>query len=114
MWNWIADQYENGSEKSASTLKRWYCELNELDLINDCFCCQWATYIVYSADLDDPYTCDFCPINFSNIGTVTCNEDTSPYAKLIDEYTDNPLSSKEKAELARQIANLPERVEEQD
>lgn len=97
MWNWIADEIEKEKEVlKISNLKRIYCGDNDLHLLADCFCCEYNGNI---------WRCNQCPLTWGEFNTC-CPSDklTGMYDRVV-----NTLTWQEQAELARQIANLPER-----
>lgn len=95
MWNWIVDEIER--KKCLSDiflLKQNYCCKNNFTLENYCFCCEYTKHSI---------KCTRCPLDW--IETSDCYVDTnSLYHKVLTSR-----SWKEQADLARQIANLPER-----
>lgn len=99
MWNWIADEIERGKYVCIiRELKFFYCIANNLILRQNCFCCEYNSGY---------YDCSRCPLDW--IETLHCcdNED-SLYNRVKDADT-----WQEQADLARQIANLPERKDEE-
>ena len=111
MWNWIADQLENPeAQKSVYDLKEEYCIRNNINILSHCFCCQYD-----SIEFFNDYNvkkCSNCPLKWG-----TENEYEDYYCEQEDGLwiTANNLSKlnrfKEAAEVARQIANLPEKEE---
>lgn len=97
MWNWIADRIERKKRRVyISDLKKIYCRENNLLLRHSCFCCEYSD--------DDDCDCEKCPVDW--IKTKHCNDgEKSLYKLVLCAYT-----WRNQAELARQIANLPERV----
>ena len=105
MWNWIADQLENGVTEEIWTLKKRYCKENELSLMHDCFCCEYN---------DNFRKCDDCPLLWGA-------EEYQDTTFCVPEYDDNGVSwwkanshsmneeYAEAAKISRQIANLPEK-----
>lgn len=101
MWNWIANRIEEEQMyQDIADLKKEYCNQNNVFIRNDCFCCEYTKYI-----------CDYCPIEWKS---------EVEYFMCLDKYEDNDYKGlyglccdesdwKEQAELARKIANLPER-----
>lgn len=93
MWNWIADQYEQGSENHVSELKDTYLKLNDFyGIAMNCFCCEY--------DNQNEGSCIDCPLTWSN---GLCFNDGSEYDRIT-----SILNFKERAIIAKQIANLPE------
>lgn len=109
MWNWIADQYKEGSKRTVWDLKETFCFKNGIDdLINDCFCCDYASN--YSSDNCTP-ECGKCPIVWNRLNNHHCYCDSkyALYRKIVD-LTEESCSiddTKKAEELARKIANLP-------
>lgn len=62
MWNWIAEQYENGSEETVEYLKDAYCEINNYDAYCNCFCCEYAMY----KNEESSIRCASCPLIWGN------------------------------------------------
>lgn len=121
MWNWIAEQYRAGEtvlEELGHTcvvdLKYSYINrfCNE-PIMNGCFCCAYA-----SEEFDrtiNGCTCDFCPIDWgSEVKAFMCID---RYEEDDEEGIYNELQATSTyshdydrmAELAEEIANLPER-----
>ena len=110
MWNWIADQHENG-ELSAD-LKAKYIEVffPGESILHHCFCCE------YSRLSDNLFSCDSCPFNWGEnlgINSHMCidkyyeDDACGLYSLWLDEVVyGNPINAKI---LAREIADLPER-----
>lgn len=109
MWNWIADQYKAGSKKFVLDLKETFCFKNGIDdLINDCFCCDYASN--YSSD-NCPPKCGKCPIVWGYLigHHFYCESKYALYRKMVD-LTEDGCSIDDTniaEELARKIANLP-------
>lgn len=97
MWNWIADEIER--RKCICNIAEWkrrYCNENSLDLLCNCFCCEYTD----SKHNDD---CSLCPLDWGI--TKTCNHSKQSLFKRVLSCT----TWQEQADLAKQIANLPER-----
>ena len=127
MWNWIADQYEEGRAAAIYELKSEYMgeymeetELEERPFHN-CFCCEYASEKVDSMissakDIASvPHRCMQCPVIW---GTelkshfFACEHSLSAYQRLkeeSDKFNKLDVDSELCARLARAIANLPER-----
>lgn len=113
MWNWIADKYKNGRKESISDLKREYCDKNNLSIYSDCFCCEYDS----KHDNNDlSKLCKNCPIRWGSEGYVDnrycldrfeINDDGGLYMRA--SMHSNNEHYKRAEELARKIANLPER-----
>lgn len=121
MWNWIADQYKKCSKADVSNLKRIYLHEKNMEGIHGhCFLCNYAgnnesSYGNYA------FNCDQCLLQWpvpedSNIEDGYCvdkynlNDNYGLYGMLEEGYNENGsrLTFKEKENIARQIANLPE------
>lgn len=97
MWNWIADEIEKRKcECDIPLFKQCYCCENKLTLISNCFCCE------YNVGIKE---CLKCPLDWIETSHC-CDNDNSLYCKLTHSE-----SWQEQVDLARQIANLPERVD---
>ncbi|MGN0464924.1 MAG: hypothetical protein ACI4F9_01075 [Lachnospiraceae bacterium] len=106
MWYWIADQYESGQCECPYLMKDRYIRTLGIGYVeNKCFCCEY----VFIEEYGD---CNKCPINFG-YGDCACDRNVeSPYRKLCDcwfGFSGEDRNTKYMAELARQIASLPER-----
>lgn len=122
MWNWIADQYEKRSREDIGNLKRMYlCENNMIGIYGGCFLCNYAGNNDSSFG-NYAFNCDQCLLEWpvpedSNIEDGYCvdkynlNDNYGLYGMLEEGYSEsgNRLVFKEKENIARQIANLPER-----
>ena len=98
MWNWIADKIEREERRVyISDLKKNYCRENNVVLHNRCFCCEYSIYFDLS--------CEKCPVDWIKTKHC-CDNEKSLYNLVI-----NASTWQEQAELARTIANLPERVD---
>ena len=123
MWNWIADQYEQGYADSVMYLKTRYLEQYEHGkwcyITNKCFCCRYDT--TKRAEIDcRGRRCCCCPIQWkSNVNQYMCcdhfeiGDELGLYSYLCilsdQSMADHMADHKELAKLAREIANLPER-----
>lgn len=110
MWKWIA---EETLKREKKVFKGEYLSLlynNQYkydDIHNDCFCCEYVSQFTndegfcceYELQLSDP--CSICPITWC--GGCCCGEN-GLYTKF-----GHANSSKESAEIARIISELPER-----
>lgn len=130
MWNWIAEQYENGSEEHIEVLKDKFIELKHHNYIYcDCYCCEYADNesLINTHD----HRCYSCPVVWGN------EKEANEYYKTKVTPLDKPyycmgysnldglfgkirdltesyiveLKRKEVVELAKQIANLEERID---
>lgn len=106
MWNWIADQLENGVVEEVYQLKRRYCKENGFDLMNDCFCCEYNHHF---------HNCAHCPLIWGSeeFQRNTYCEPEFGESISISWWKANCHSRNEEyaeaAIIARQIANLPEK-----
>lgn len=112
MWNWIAEQYRNGSKEAICLLKSRYIakHTSYTKIKHYCFCCEYNQQ-------ENGIACEKCPINFGE-GKYSCEtNENSPYEKLL-KYSDfdycESKDSNYMAELALQVANLPEREEDEE
>lgn len=119
MWNWIADHIEKeGCAQYIPHLKSnfVYKKFPGVYIKNDCFCCHYAE----SQSINKDNTmCENCPLDWGNPyrkNYFDCEKKYVPKNKDSDEnglyehchyLEDN--NWKHQAELARRIANLPER-----
>lgn len=112
MWNWIADQYENGRVEDIRGMKQEYIEETEYRelILHNCFCCEYAVQ-KRSGD----YRCIDCPVTWETEvyrKFFPCEHFLSAYQKLKDEsckFDKCDVDSELCARFAREIANLPER-----
>lgn len=109
MWNWIAEQLENGVESNVSQLKNKYCKASGVHLLDDCFCCNYARIIKGDG-------CQSCPILWGSekcSNRFYCEYDESGNVNKGLWWTAQQKSLnhnyKEAAVIAKQIANLPEK-----
>lgn len=110
MWNWIADFIEQVCEVvRIDILKESYCEKRKINLIHDCFCCQYDHN--KSGDYYEP--CKNCPIDWgSKTKEYMCQD-----IEIEDDYKGlywlchEAKTWQEQAALARKIANLPKRTD---
>ena len=136
MWNWIAEQYENGSEEQIEILKNNFTSSKYHRFICcNCYCCEYAENIkdeklFYTHNF---HRCYYCPVIWGNekeadeyykTEVAPFNSSKKPYycigysssigglfgkiSKLIKK-SNVELKRKEIVELAKQIANLEER-----
>lgn len=100
MWNWIADYIEEKKEvQCIPELKLIYVqEHNEMSLLL-CYCCEYNEQL----DNDD---CKFCPVIWGS--NLSCSSrEQSLYSRCLYE-----TNWQKQADIARQIANLPEREDD--
>ena len=130
MWNWIADENEEGNnvEKWDFLIKEGFIKsrdpeafipCTDYEIDHDCFCCEYAKQKAEEDGEEYDYRCQYCPLKWGNENKdllymcceyATENDDEGLYCLWADE---DILPSK-KAEYARQIANLPEREESEN
>ena len=120
MWNWIADEIEKRKHTvSITTMKDRYIFEHDIEryayVKNNCYCCEYASNEDLTVD------CDRCPLVWTSeeytYNGYQCEID------YVDEYGEeryglwweckkyykDPSAWITQADLARQIANLPER-----
>lgn len=123
MWNWIAEQYENGDTVSACRLKQDFIKkYYPYDNPNsDCYCCAYTETVLEPQCGGSLQNCKRCPLEWpSNQKNLMCVYKTRSlitdglYGR-ITYYTD-PITAvyKKAASIAREIANLPERKIEEE
>lgn len=104
MWSWIADQYKSGRRDYVNDLKREYIDTyfpGEHILCN-CFCCEYVD--------KNGGSCRACPVIWYENETNSCIAIGGMYNELL--YFNSYMSTEKLEELARHIANLPERERE--
>ena len=106
MWNAIADKIE-ARKHGVDIYKEKYRIIGK-EILNNCFCCEFAR-----TEHDVP-NCDMCPVIWPSDSEEFMCEDASNecngdglYRKCVGYVHD----WKKQAQLARQIASLPERQE---
>ena len=126
MWNWIADQIEKDKEKkNVCELKYEYLTHKTADynILNDCFLCEYTVQLNVCADtfLKHEFpNCIKCPLQWpSSVKEFMCEYDKVYRNKIIKNglwrkccnmFKKSLFCSwKRQANLAREIANLPER-----
>ena len=120
MWNWIADAYENGIIRPIQEAKKEYLNITGNENISgDCFLCDYTG----PSDCNHNYAfdCSKClldwgtPTNSSAtegfcVDKLYYNDEDGLYGQLLGLTDENSTyCCKDAANLARQIANLPER-----
>ena len=115
MWNWIADET---LKRRKCVYKRDYLETQNIklfDLYVNCFLCH------YARQFDDGYKdCSRCPLEWRKSGDTRysgneyciCDKDGMLYREWSYAKFSPIFSSKHIADLARKIANLPEKESE--
>lgn len=122
MWNWIAEELENMADPetqdalmNVEELKEWYTASLNLNLHCDCFCCEYTVH-----NTPDIYmNCDKCPLVWgseNNAEDYFCESRVIINDRTLQRglwLSCNMLSKegkyKEAAELAKIIAELPEK-----
>lgn len=116
MWNWIADELEKpetrNQKETVHDLKVRYRNANDLNLRNDCWCCEYDDQFA-----DDP--CMNCPLLWGTEDMADgyyCEYETHPNIDGLWWHA-NQLSSDGEYDgasiVARQVANLPEKESEE-
>lgn len=123
MWNWIAEQYENGVTVPVDCLKAKFVKEHypNDDPDSKCYCCEYAGKTLNPVYGSPKYNCEKCPLEWpSNEKFFTCVYKTRGlemdglYGKITC-YTDPTMGTYKKAvTIAREIANLPERKIEEE
>lgn len=123
MWNWIADQYEKGSNKRVRFLKREYIDTMDpnrdarVELHASCYCCYYAGINnIVGADNRYMFNCDQCPVVWPSYAKegMCCEESSSTIGlyEFIEECTDVYMRIDEirdiLVKLCRLVADLPE------
>ena len=109
LWNWIANKTE---ERGRKVEKEDYFRENGItDKVHAlCYCCEFAGQFTFS-NIVVVDRCDFCPIKWGDNANATCSFDGKGSLNIynnwrasgiIDDYNNS-------AQLACEIANLPER-----
>ena len=103
MWNWIADETEKSKKIVGKSAYFRKTAPNDMGILHDCYCCRYDI----SNIPDRTFRCRYCPIDWGNNTRhqFMCQGFNGLYTKWCTS-TDWEKSAK----LARQIANLPERM----
>lgn len=108
MWNWIADEIKEAKcVLDVYEMKRQYLLSNGfLRVQNYCFLCQYSS----------GYGCQKCPMEWPSKAEIyMCEDDGNDldglWLECYNMYDNGDLDWRKQADLARQIANLPERSE---
>ena len=109
MWNWIADETER---QTMIVGEKEYFEASGITNIpfGICYCCEYANQ--RKEVLQTGTTCKNCPINWGENGNtcaVLYNEQGEHVGDGLYCQWHNAIHWPEAAELAREIANSPER-----
>ena len=109
MWNWIADETER--QTMIVGQGRYFDTFGIEDVPESaCYCCEYNRQC--SEELENQYRCDFCPVDWGE-NRSTCSNLYNEQGRLVGdglfEHWRCTTDWSEAAELAREIANLPER-----
>ena len=96
MWRWLA---ENPGKGKLSYLMLYD---PKADLERDCYLCEYAINKAMPYEIIISRYCNHCPLHWNG---SECNS----YFSLYADWFHSKLNSEERAKLARQIAELPER-----
>ena len=101
MWNWLADKTLERRKKV--TKENYFREeyRNKIRICNYCWCCEYDNH---HNKIDD---CNECPIEWDGTDKTKCMASSSSYNQWCKTSNDDYEIA---AELARKIANLPERI----
>lgn len=115
MWNWIAEQYKHGNTRVVYELKKEYCSWYGIEILHDCFCCEYAFNVCVHEN-----RCKYCPIVWGTehlhegwFCERTLDSEQGLYGKLFN-LTLNKFEPEDAYELAKHIAELPERILEEN
>lgn len=124
MWNWIAEQYENGSNVQVNHLKAKFVKKKHYPNDNPdskSYCCEYAGRVLNPKIGGSRYNCERCPLEWSSICCeLMClhknNELDSDglYEQCMYQSRPYIANYKKAAIIAREIANLPERKIEEE
>ena len=126
MWNWIAEQYEDeldGLDVPVNHLKAMFIKEHypNDDPLSDCYCCEYAGEILNPKIGGARYNCRRCPLIWpSNYHECMClckngsTDSDGLYGQIICESHPHIANYKKAATIAREIANLPERKNEEE
>ena len=106
MWNWTADKTE---ERGKKVQKADYFRENGItDKVHSlCFCCEFARQFIFSGK-----KCVFCPIKWGNNKNATCCIDGEGSLGIYNNFIESSVDDIDgygSVQLAREIANLPEK-----
>ena len=102
MWNWIAEQYEQYGFQDIACLKDEYLNTYRpefLSMDSECFCCEYVT--------QQGAECTECPVVWGGNKAYICT--SGEYGRLCCVKKDKFIAGF----LARKIANLPEKKDEE-
>lgn len=99
MWNWIADNQERICLYGAEMKRKYFLLHKEKGVLNYCYLCDYTER--------ECLDCSYCPIDWDENNGFCSSSDASLYSQWKRE-----TDFHEAAKLAREIANLPERVVE--
>lgn len=120
LWNWIAEQKENGNNSSVFHLKEKWCyehcfKDEEIDLLNYCFCCEYNRMKCKENGISYRDTCKYCPLIWGTEESTEayyCENGISKqgyngtYNTGLWQIAQDCIDNKQCAELCRMIANL--------
>ena len=107
MWNAIADKIE--ARKHGIDIYKEKCRIAGRGILNNCFCCEFART---EYDEYDVPNCDICPMIWpSDSEDFMCKDTGNEHygGGLYQKCVDSVVDWEKQAQLARQIANLPEK-----
>lgn len=123
MWNWIAEQYEERRTASVERLKRKFIEKHYPDdrPNSNCYCCEYSGDFPSSMIGVPLRNCIRCPLKWPSLNkTCMCLYATKSikpnglYGKIMWYTNLYVMNYKKAAAIAREIANLPERKNEEE
>lgn len=123
MWNWIAEQYENGSDVRVNHLKVKFIREHYPNDYPDssCYCCEHAGRVWNPEIGRSKYNCEWCPLEWSSTCCeLMCLHKTDEldsdglYEQCMHQSHPYIANYKKAAIIAREIANLPERKIEEE
>ncbi len=102
MWNWIADETE---KRDVKVKKADYFRENGItdEPYTLCYCCEFARQLAFKVK-----ECIFCPIKWGDNANATCCDGCKIFLKWITSSAGDK-DGNSSAQLAREIANLPEK-----
>lgn len=117
LWNWIANRNKECIDAQTKPIdkKQYFTENAIPSSLRPEWNCYLCDYALYQAEGDADNRCKFCPIDWSNRGAFNVSEcidnnEDSIYGLFLESVTFE--DTEECARLAKIIANLPERNEE--
>ena len=101
LWNWLADN----PDKSKSEWPEWEWNGGKIQrMVADCPACEFAS-------TKSDFECSICPVVWPGVDCQHKRKDMLAYDGLFStwEITDYELHPRKRVNLARKIADLPER-----